>query len=142
MTREDIENILRQAWSNLLLDQPDFGTFTPRTSQRELNIAHHYANYVLPLIKTRIEQISCDFDVWKGEIHKRPDIVFHTRGNDSNNFLVLELKVDGSQQQKRDELSRIREHWLNGFDYRFGAYVNVSRSSKELLDLTVLDNTP
>lgn len=141
MTVEEVTRLIEQAWEKLMLDQPDFSYFTPQTTQRELNIAHHFARYLDELLNTRVDwPISHDFDIWKGEQQKRPDIVFHQRGTHENNLLVIELKVDGSKQDQLKEIKRIKEVWFNEFGYKFGAYLNVTRTGTDPLDLIVLKN--
>jgi hypothetical protein len=141
MTAEEVTSLIKQAWKKLILDQPDFGHFTPQTTQRELNIAHHFARYLDELLSTRVDwPISHDFDIWKREQRKRPDIIFHQRGTHDNNLLVIELKVDGNKQDQLNELRRIKEVWFNEFDYKFGAYLNVARTGTDSLDLIVLKN--
>lgn len=141
MNRAQIEQILIKSWEKLKADQPDFGRFGVDTSQHELNIAHHYANYVFQYLGDASTNLSCDFDVLKSNIGKRPDIIFHERGTNDNNLLVLELKLNGRHIQATHELKRIQEDWFGIFHYKFGAYLNIDRLSLELLDIQVLKNS-
>jgi len=142
MNKQDVENLLKVAYEKFLLDQPDFGNFTSATDQRELNIAHHYANYILATFKPVFPEVNlaCDFDVYKGSFRKRPDIILHERGSFNHQVLVIEVKINGSATEKQSELDRIRTDWFLGLGYKYGAYINIDRGTTELLEVEVLVN--
>jgi hypothetical protein len=127
--KANIQQILLSAW-DLLCQQGIVGSdFTSETKQTEWNISHHYATAIASLLPGILDH---DVDVRKpGYGDKRPDIIFHTRGTNDNNFLVVELKVNASKLVINRESARIMANWVNGLGYKYGAVLNVDRAGHE-----------
>ena len=108
---------------NLFRNQPNIYDFTSETGQTEWNLAHHLANEISSLLPG----LDCDLDVTKRNIEdRRPDMIFHKRGNNRHNFLVIELKRDGTRQGLCDDTRKIREDWFSQpLAYKFGALINL-----------------
>jgi hypothetical protein len=123
MSQEEVEALLKKAVQSLFDHQPDIYDFTPETGQTEWNLSHHFANEVKELLKG----LDHDLDVMKLNLdNKRPDIIFHKRGNHDSNFLVIEVKRDGGNSKLEDDANKIREYWFGRrLRYRFGAVVNL-----------------
>lgn len=122
--------------SNLFRNQPNIYDFTSETGQTEWNLAHHLANEISSLLPG----FDCDLDVTKRNIeNRRPDIIFHARGNNDHNFLVVELKREGGRQELQDDARKIQEDWFGErLDYRFGALINLRR--KDTAQIEVFEN--
>lgn len=120
-----IGSILVSSIRNLFAKQPDVLTHTSATGMTEWNLGHHLANE----INRYIFWLNHDLDVMKrNHENRRPDIIFHRRGINSLNFLVIEIKctnyIDG-------DIRKIKEDWMSDdLCYRYGASV-VIRSQRE-----------
>lgn len=123
MNKNHIKNILSASVDNLFKKQPNIFEFTSETGQTEWNLAHHLANE----IHTFLPELDCDLDLIKINFdRKRPDIVFHKRGSNQSNFLIIEVKRDGNQKSISDDIEKIKSNWFRGnLDYQFGAVVNL-----------------
>jgi hypothetical protein len=108
--------ILVSAIHNLFNTQPDVLIPTPYTGMTEWNFSHHLANEV----SKYIFWLNCDLDVTKHySDNRRPDIIFHKRGINELNFLVVEIKTDGSIAE---DIKKIEHEWMSEpLQYRFGA---------------------
>lgn len=87
MNKKEIEEKLRISIENLFNNQKDFFNLTSESNVTEWNLVHHLAFEIqgeFPGIQHDIELIKRSFQ------NKRPDIIFHERGNNNNNFLVIE----------------------------------------------------
>jgi hypothetical protein len=63
--------------------------------------------------------------------NRRPDIILHKRGIDRSNYLVIEMKHDGSARDISDDMRKIKTQWFRGhLRYSFGAVVNLRSSRK------------
>lgn len=131
-----LEKKLRIAIQSLFANQPNIFEFTSETGQTEWNLAHHLANEIHDLLP----DYDCDLDVIKENFgNRRPDIIFHARGNHKNNFLVVELKRGGSRAELDHDLHKIQAYWFGGnLNYKFGAVINI-RSDKTY-EVVVLEN--
>lgn len=123
LTKSDIKDILVRAVKELFEHQPDINDFTSETGQTEWNLAHHLANE----ISTFLPDYSCDLDVTKRNYdNRRPDIVFHRRGTNECNLLVVELKRYGSVTGIDQDIRKVMEDWFRGsLRYEFGAIINL-----------------
>ena len=93
MNQNKLKNILESAAYNLFRNQPNIFEFTSETGQTEWNLTHHLANEIHKLLP----DYDCDLDVTKRNYdNRRPDIIFHKRGTNRYNLLVIEVKKDGS----------------------------------------------
>ena len=86
-------------------------------------MAHHLANEV----QKHFAELDCDLDVIKVNLdRRRPDIILHKRGSHDSNFLVIEVKRDGSSAAIRDDIDKIMHYWFNNpLCYKFGAVINL-----------------
>ena len=116
-----IGQILCSALKNLFENQPDIFDFTSQTGQTEWNLTHHLANE----IHKYIFWLDHDLDVTKRNLgNKRPDIIFHKRGTNALNFLVVEVKYRDTSVEK--DIRKIKEDWMeNELKYRFGASIKI-----------------
>ena len=123
MKTEDVKEILETAISNLFTNQNNIFDYTSETNQTEWNLAHHYANEVNNLLS----DFDCDLDVVKRNLgNRRPDIIFHLRGKQESNFLVIETKLDGSRSELKADIEKTKAAWFGDrLHYQFGAVVNL-----------------
>ena len=123
MKIRDLRKLLENAVESLFTNQPNIFDFTSETGQTEWNLAHHYANEVW----RSLPSFECDLDVVKANIgNKRPDIIFHKRGSNDSNFLVIEVKRDGDSAEIRSDINKIKLYWFGDhLHYKFGATVNL-----------------
>ena len=137
MKTGDIKKILENAIESLFINQQNIFDFTSETNQTEWNLAHHYANEVHNLLLN----FDCDLDVVKVNLdNKRPDIIFHSRGGHKSNFLVIEVKRDGSQAEARSDAQKIKSAWFgNRLHYQFGAVVSLK--SNKTGEVEVFENS-
>jgi len=115
-----IGTILISAIRNLFDKQPDVLTNTSLTGMTEWNYGHHLANEIAKYIFW----LNHDLDVTKrNRNNKRPDIIFHKRGMNNLNFLVIEIKTSNPSEE---DIEKIKKDWMSGqLQYRFGATVSV-----------------
>ncbi len=106
---------------NLLNSQSDILKFTNETSPTEWNLSHHFANE----LKKYLFWLDHDLDVTKRNYdNKRPDIIFHKRGCNALNFLVVEMKR--KEHDKASDINKIQRDWMDEpLAYSYGAYVNI-----------------
>jgi len=119
-----VKRIIASSIVNLFKNQPDILTHTPQTTMTEWNLAHHLANEIAKYIFW----LNHDLDVVKRSYGERPDIIFHKRGINALNFLVVELKRHDYIQ---NDIKKIKKNLLEDpLKYRFGASV-VIESEKD-----------
>jgi len=113
-----IKNIISSSIKNLFNNQPDILTDTSQTTMTEWNLAHHLANEIAKYIFW----LNNDFDISKKNYkNRRPDIIFHKRGINELNFLVIELKRNDCIEE---DIKKIKQDWMGSpLFYRFGASV-------------------
>jgi hypothetical protein len=117
--------VARFLWSalhNLFHTRPTLSRFVPQeTDEREPNLSFHLANEIWKYLFW----LDCDFDITKtAHADKRPDIVFHKRGTNALNFLIIEIKRAANPAGIDDDVIKIEDHWFIGqFKYSFGASV-------------------
>jgi len=125
MNESKLKSILEKAIANLFEHQPNILKFTAQTGQTEWNLAYHLAVELSALLPA----LDCDIDVLKrgyGYGNRRPDIIFHARGNHRSNFLVIEMKRDGKLTDIRRDIKKIQGHWFRRpLHYQFGASINL-----------------
>lgn len=114
-----LAHILASALLRLRRAEEKRGDFTSQTNWHEPNLSFHLANELVPYLFW----LDCDFDMTKsGHEDKRPDIIFHRRGTNNLNFLVIEVKREGNRSGIEGDLEKIRNEWFAGsLLYRFGA---------------------
>ena len=122
----EITGLIQSAVTRLFERQPNILDFAPKTVQMELNLAHHLACE----LAQEFPGYDCDLGVSKHTRgHKRPDIIFHTRGSSANDYLVVEVKYEGSDLSIDNDLKNIHTRWFGmPYNYRFGAEVNFRNS--------------
>src|SRR3989338_10260825 len=123
MNQAEIKEILEKAVEALFANQPNIFEFTSETGQSEWNLSHHLANEIQKLFN----DFDCDLDIIKVNLgDRRPDIIFHKRGTNKSNFLVIEVKRDGQPADTRDDIEKIKSFWFGGrLNYGFGAVINL-----------------
>ncbi len=122
-----VERILFSSLKNLFLNQPDIFNFTSQTGQTEWNLCHHLANE----IHKYIFWLDHDLDVTKRNLdNKRPDIIFHKRGINELNFLVVEVKY--KDRPIKEDMIKIKKDWMgNELHYRFGASIKFYKNERK-----------
>jgi hypothetical protein len=122
---KNIGFILKASVEDLLMSQPDILDSTDQTTMTEWNIAHHYSNSIYKFLFW----YDYDNDVVKGYCNnKRPDIIFHKRQSNFNNFLVIELKK--ADEINEDDGLKIKEYWFKRkLNYQYGACVSILRKT-------------
>ncbi|MBV5326512.1 MAG: hypothetical protein JZU65_02565 [Chlorobium sp.] len=125
--------ILVSSIHNLFEHQPDVLTNTSATGMTEWNLGHHLANEIAKYIFW----LNHDLDVVKRNHHnQRPDIIFHIRGSNSLNFLVVEIKC---HNDNKNDLRKIKEDWMGtDLHYRYGASVLVKSATD--FNLRIFEN--
>jgi hypothetical protein len=126
--KELIARIICSALNNVFTGQPNLSKFIPQeTAEREPNLSFHFANELWKYLFW----LDCDFDVTKSfHEDKRPDMVFHKRGINALNFLVVEVKRKSNPLGFSADLEKIQNHWF-GVDlhYQFGASVVIDEKT-------------
>jgi hypothetical protein len=122
--RDLVAHIISSSLQNMFQAQPDLSRFIPQeTLDREPNLSFHLANELWKYLFW----LNCDFDVTKS-LHgnQRPDIVFHRRGSNALNFLVVEVKRARDREGVPDDTN----HWFRGnLQYLFGASVLIDATA-------------
>lgn len=124
MKETKIQSNLEEAIKRLYLNQPNIFRFTPETNQTEWNLAHHLANEICSFFP----KYDCDLDVSKINLgNRRPDIIFHKRGKKKQNYLVIEMKLDGHPSEINHDIEKIKQYWFaERLSYNFGAVININ----------------
>jgi hypothetical protein len=135
MNQLEIKAALEHATAKLFEDANNFA-FTAATAQTEWNLAHHLALEVSRFFPS----LEYDVDLAKKDYgNKRPDIVFHERGTHKSNYLVLEIKRDGSPRKIRNDVDKIQNLWFKKpLRYRFGAVINLRSNGNH--EIQVFEN--
>ncbi len=123
-TIELIGVILTSAIRNLFDQQPDVLKNTSRTGMTEWNFGHHLTNEITKYIFW----LNHDMDVVKhNQNNRRPDIIFHKRGSNALNYLVVEIKCNNLTNA---DFKKIKKDWMgDDLHYRFGASIVVNSDS-------------
>lgn len=129
----DLKTTLAKAVSQLFEHQPKIFSFTPETGQTEWNLAHHLAIELQGFFR----DLDCDLDVVKRDYgDRRPDIVFHKRGTNESNFLVIEIKRDGDSRDVEADIAKVHEFWFKGdLHYQFGAVVDIRSNRNHRIEV-------
>jgi len=123
MTVQALTEILEKSAKALFANQPSIFDLTSETNQTEWNLAHHLANEIHKFFP----KLDCDLDLIKPNLgRRRPDIVFHTRGSNDHNLLVVEVKRDGRTADLAEDLRKIKSYWFSDpLRYQFGAVIDL-----------------
>lgn len=121
MTKGELESVLRKAVTKLFEDRTN--AFTAETRETEWNLAQQLAFG----LQEYFPSLDCDVEVIKTNYgNKRPDIIFHKRGTNESNYLVIEVKKDGKVREIAADVKKIHEGWFRKpLHYRFGAVVDL-----------------
>jgi len=116
-----IKRILSSSVKNLFENQPTIFSFTSETGKTEWNLSHHLAFE----IQKYLFWLDHDVELTKKKYeNKRPDIVFHKRGINKLNFLVVEVKT--SSEISKD-IDKIKENFIDGrLEYKFGVAIKIN----------------
>jgi len=116
----------------MFVNQRDLADFTAQTDHHEPNLSFHLANELWKFFPW----LNCDFDVKKTDHNKRPDIIFHRRGCNTFNLLVVEVKrqssplVNGWICQSDEE--KISNYWFaEQLNYPFGVSLVMNEKTSE-----------
>lgn len=113
-----IGSILASGIQNLFKQQPDVLKKTTRTGMTEWNFGRHLASEIAKYIFW----LNHDMDITKRH-HKnrRPDIIFHKRGSNALNYLVIEIKCTDNVC---NDIKKIKMDWMgDDLHYRFGSSI-------------------
>jgi hypothetical protein len=137
MNEEEIQKRLKEAIEALYTKQPNIFIFSSETGQTEWNLAHHLAIEAHRLFPN----YDCDLDVTKPNLaRRRPDIIFHKRGSNESNYLVIEVKRDAFPASFKDDIEKIKSIWFgHPLHYQFGAVINLK--SNKAYEIRVLRNS-
>lgn len=130
-----IYDLLCSAAYDLFKDQPDILNSTTQTTMTEWNLAHHYSHY----LSRYLFWYDHDNDIVKrNHFNRRPDIIFHKRESDNNNFLVIEMKK--SSQINNEDKNKIKTEWFGGnLKYRYGACISITNNTR--ISICVMKNS-
>lgn len=133
VTKRAVEHLLARAVADVTRGERGF---TSDTAQTEWNLAHRLAVRV----QRSLRRLDCDVDLRKpGYGDRRPDIVSHERGVHRSNFLVIELKRNGTRRAVSADVRKIQAYWFTPpLLYRFGAAINLRTEGRS--DIVVLRN--
>jgi hypothetical protein len=116
----------------MFVSQHDLAAFTHQTDHHEPNLSFHLANELW----TYFSWLNCDFDVKKTNYNKRPDIIFHRRGRNRFNQLVVEVKRKSNLEVanwicENDENKILNFWFMEPLSYLFGASVVLDEQTSE-----------
>lgn len=121
-TAEEVKELLERAAEDLFASDA-VAEFTVDTRQSEWNLTQHFATAVqgyLPELRHDVDPIK----VQAGG--RRPDIVFHRANTHRSNYLVVELKRDGTPRSLIADVIKVRRYWFRApYRYRFGAVIDL-----------------
>jgi len=124
-TASQVHELLATAAQDLF-NSGVLGEFTEDTNETEWNLSNHLAT----AIEGYLPELRRDVEPNKPRAGgRRPDIVFHRRGVHRFNYLVIEVKKDGSKPAVLRDAVKIRLYWFRApYRYRFGATINLLSS--------------
>ncbi len=89
----------------------------------ELNICSHLRQ----VLHTQFPEYDLDVELVKYN-NQRPDITIHHRGNNSDNFVVFEVKKNPTLKQFTSDLRKIESTYFNEpYNYRYGILVSIGK---------------
>jgi len=100
----------------------------------EWNICSH--------LRSRLEEEFTGYDVdveLVKEDGRRPDIIVHRRGDNSDNLIVFQAKIDPTLKDLQEDLKKINETFFQEpYLYKFGVFISIGEYPKPLpnFDLT------
>ena len=123
-----LKKIIESSIIELEQQQPNILNSTSQTTMTEWNLGHHFAN----VLSKYIFWLNNDLDVVKRNYNnKRPDIIFHKRGLNCLNTLVLELKINDNINDS--DIVKIKEDWTQDpLSYKYGACISFSRYGRHI----------
>lgn len=89
----------------------------------EWNICSHIRQRLL----NEFSGYNIDVELIKND-GRRPDIVIHRRGNNLENLVVFQVKIDPSKKDINDDLEKIRNTFFNApYFYKFGIFISIGK---------------
>jgi len=136
--REQLEEIIQESVEELIKEQPVL--FHEETNVNERTISSELSNK----LRDRINHyhVNCEYNRMVDEhgmqIPKRihlnpnheipsrvyPDIIIHRQEDGLNNILVMELKMNWKNQQKEEDLIKLKRY-IEELKYRYGVYIEL-----------------
>lgn len=90
-------------------------------STTEWNICHHLACE----LKDCFPDYEVDVELEKIDL-RRPDIVIHKRGNNSDNLVVFQVKKHPSLVEIKEDILKIKETFFREpYSYKYGIFVSI-----------------
>lgn len=119
---------IKTAVKNMFEEEKDINQFSSESGKSEWNLAHHLA---LRLMK-EFESYSVDIEIPKLNVeNRRPDIIIHRRGKNTDNYLIIEIKRDGTLEENNSDIKKIRTYWLGDpLKYKYGTFINFKNENK------------
>lgn len=115
-----IAQIVSSSVNNLFKNQPDIFLFTPETGETEWNLSHHLAFE----IQKYFPWLDHDVELTKHNYrNKRPDVVFHKRGINALNYLVVEVKHRNTDN--KDDIKKLKGYCNGSLNYMYGVSVRI-----------------
>lgn len=122
MNIEEIKEKVRSACKQISDTEPGVWRTT------EWNICSHLQNQLNKIFSN----YNVDVELIKHD-GRRPDIVIHKRGNNSDNFIVFQVKKDPSTKDIQEDLDKINETFFNDpYYYKFGMFISIGELPKTL----------
>ncbi|HMO77707.1 MAG TPA: hypothetical protein PKA42_02320 [Candidatus Paceibacterota bacterium] len=94
----------------------------------EWNICSHIQSglvYAFPEYNLDVELIKHD--------GRRPDIVIHHRGNNTDNLVVFQVKIRPTAKDLQDDMDKINETFFaEPYNYKFGVLISIGQLPKKL----------
>lgn len=89
----------------------------------ELNICHHLACE----LKKKFSDFDIDVELIKDD-RRRPDIVIHKRGNNENNLVVFQVKINPTSTDIKEDLFKIEDTFFRApYSYKYGLFISVGK---------------
>lgn len=144
-TKKEMDDLLRQACSELRRNSPNVFLRTRYTRPTEWNIARSLAPEIKALLGLACG-LTDDVDVSKhivvhqsNSVRKkivRPDIIFHLPHFTHRDFLVVEVKHNGSVAAVEKDASKIKTYFFpTPLDYKFGATINFRSNQPDEIEV-------
>ena len=114
-------DIICSSIKNLFKNQPNIFNFTSETHNSEWNVSHHLAFEIQKYLSWLDHDVEL---IKKNHENRRPDIVFHKRGINKLNFLVVEVKTSS---EISEDIDKIKENFIDRrLEYKFGVAIKIN----------------
>lgn len=104
----------------------------------EMTISHRVAVY----LETAFEGYSVDCEYNRSENDKklnlknekvRPDIIVHKRGTNSDNLVVIEVKLAGKKNKKsKADVEKLKNYFSERLNYKLGVFIGVLKNRVDI----------